>query len=381
MVKKKILLLVFFSVSVFSLFSGETTSSNNLNQEIIIRQHLNYWGVDTDLGFGNFAFKDNLDTVFWLSGGAGVRSLGYYRDEDDNYYEADDDRYEIYEDFKYFRVHTNWGGGITQGIFRVDGESRDLVSLLFKYRGVREWNFKDEERDQILFNSVRNDRDGVLVNSLIAALVFDTVETDPGSAVRSGIYSELSIEEGPEWFFNSLEGVSDFTKYYAGFTFFIPLKEFRNREGEKRSGLYLANYSAFDIVYGENIPMIARQKMGSVDPSNGLGGRIRGFETRRFDGELKVANNTELRLPLPAIKSSFFPNDFFLRPGALLFFDAGYYDLLKGSDPGALLSCGMGVYGDFSGFLKGMSYLSFPMEGERLDKKAMVLSFDVSFHF
>ena len=221
----------------------------------------------------------------------------------------------------------------------------------------------------------------ILLNSIIAALVFDSTITESGSGNRSGIYSEFSVERAPEGFLNNIEGISDFTKYYGGFSFFIPLKDFKNRRDETVSGLYLASYSAADFVDGPNIPMIARQKIGSLTPLNGLGGRIRGFETRRFDSEFKASNNTEIRLSLPEIKPLFFPEKMYLRPGALLFFDTGYYDLLKGSDSEAIISCGGGLFGDFSGFIKGMSYLSFPLKGMRLDEKALVLSFDVSFHF
>ncbi len=85
------------------------------------------------------------------------------------------------------------------------------------------------------------------------------------------------------------------------------------------SGIYLADCFSADFVNGDKIPLIARQTMGSLSPKNGLGGTVRGFETRRFDGEFTVSNNLETRLTLPVIRSRYFRDVLYLRQVSLLF--------------------------------------------------------------
>lgn len=378
-----VFLVLLFSTSLFPSEGGgdENTKKEGSEKNLKIIPDINYWGMNADVHITGFDLLDRLGTSLLLSGGAGIRSLGYYRDENDDFYEADDERYDVYEDLKNLRIHTNWGAGLTQGFIRNPLNNGDLLYGVFKYRGIREWNIEDDSRDQILFNSIRNDKNGILVNSLISALIFDSTVENPGSGIRKGIKSEISLERAPEWFFNDIEGISDFIKYYGSFSFFIPFMKISDKNGIPVSGIYLADYAAADYVSGDYIPLIARQKIGSLNPSNGLGGRIRGFETRRFDGEFKAVNNLEVRMNLPEIQPSFFNGDIFFRPGTLVFLDTGYYDLLSGTDAGTIVSCGGGIFADISGFIKGMAYVSFPLKGDRLDKEAMVISFDVGFHF
>jgi hypothetical protein len=383
---KKVSSITVFLVFLLSmsLFPSEGGGDENIKKEesentLKVIPDINYWGMNADVHITGIDLLDRMGSSLLLSGGAGIRSLGYYRDENDDYYEADDETYDVYEDLKNLRIHTNWGAGLTQGFIKNPQNNGDLLYGVLKYRGIREWNVEDDSRNQILFNSIRNDKDGILVNSLITALIFDSTVENRASGNKKGIKSEISLERAPEWFFNDIVGKSDFIKYYGSFSFFLPLVDFSNKTGTAVSGLYLADYAAADYVSGDYIPLIARQKIGSLNPSNGLGGRIRGFETRRFDGELKVANNLELRMNLPVI--NFTGGESYFRPGALLFLDSGYYDLLSGTDADTIISCGGGMTGDISGFIRGMTYISFPLKGERLDKETMVISFDVGFHF
>ena len=370
------ILLIILTSPVFGLGSGndnEESSKERKTESLIIEPDINYWGMNADISIYGFEIFKDLSSRVLVSGGAGIRSLGYYRDENDEFIEEDDGSRNVYSDFTQLRIHTNWGVALTQGIINREGFRNDLLYAELRYRGIREWNIEDSSREQIIFNSIRPDRDGILLNSLIAALVYDCVSKDEGSGNLKGFYSEISVERGPEWFFNDIEGDSDFIKYYGSFSLYIPAADIRNRSGETSSGIYIADCFSADLVDGNKIPLIARQTMGSLDPKNGLGGTVRGFESRRFDGELTLSNNLETRLTLPVIGTKLFRNRMYLRPGIFTFFDSGYYDLLDGTDAGFLLSCGGGIFGDINGIVQGMAYLSFPLEGERLDEKAMDL--------
>ena len=387
--KKYVLIFLLFSFIqlLYSQEAGkEDKSANNpssveKSEGLIIEPDINYWGMNADVSIFGFELFNDLSSRILISGGAGIRSLGYYRDENDEFIEKDDGTYDVYGDFKQLRIHTNWGAGLTQGIIDNSSSRNDLLYAVLKYRGVREWNIQDDSRDQIIFNSVRDDKDGILLNSFIAALVFDSTSKNRKSGNIKGFYSEVSVERAPEWFFNDIEGKSDFIKYYGSFSFFIPFKEFLNNKAEPVSGLYLAECFSADLIGGEDIPLLARQTMGSLSPKNGLGGAVRGFESRRFDGEFTMSNNIELRMNLPVIKPHFMPGSTYLRPGAFVFFDAGYYDLLAGAEPGTIVSCGGGVSGDISGIIQGLAFLSFPLKGERLDEKTMDFSLSLNFHF
>ena len=376
-------LLIMLTAAVYGQDSGfDNQGGREIKKEgLIIEPDINYWGMNADVSIYGFEIFEDLSSRLIVSGGAGFRSLGYYRDENDKFIEEDDGSRNIYSDYKQLRIHTNWGAGFTQGIINREDSRNDLVYAVFKYRGIREWNIEDSSRNQIIFDSVRPDKSGILLNSLIAALVCEYVDEDKQSGNLKGIYSEISVERAPEWFFNDIEGDSDFIKYYGSFSFYIPAADFINRKGETVSGIYIADCFSADFADGNKIPLIARQTMGSLDPKNGLGGTVRGFESRRFDGEFTMANNLETRLTLPVIRTKMSGNRLYLRPGVFTFFDSGYYDLLDGTDPGFLLSCGGGIFGDINGIVQGMAYLSFPLKGERLDEKAMDFSLGLNFHF
>ncbi len=384
--KKIYFLILLLLITLYPLFSLDDNSDSGSSSEkngngLIIEPDINYWGMNADVSVYGFELFEDLSSHILISGGAGIRSLGYYRDENDRFIEKDDGTYDVYGDFKQLRIHTNWGAGLTQGLVNRIGCRKDLVYAVLKYRGIREWNVEDNSKDQIIFNSIREDKEGILLNSFIAALVYDCTTEDEKTGNKKGFYSEVSLERAPEWLFNDIEGKSDFTKYYTSFTFYQPLAEFDNKNGDTVSGIYLADCGSADFIDGKYIPVLARSTMGSLSPKSGLGGTIRGFESRRFDGELTLSNNLELRMNFPVIKPAFMPRNIYLRPGIFGFFDAGYYDLLSGTDAGTLLSCGGGVFSDISGFVQGMAFLAFPLKGERLDDKVLDFSLSLNFHF
>ena len=375
-------------ISLVPALYGQTTGTDNSenriekkSEGIIIEPDINYWGMNADISVYGFEVFEDLSSRILISAGASFRGLGYYRDENDNFIEEDDGSRDIYGDFTQLRIHTNWGAGFYQGLIDNKGCRNDLIYTVLKYRGIREWNIEDSSRDQIIFDSIRPDKDGILLNSFIAALVYECVSEDSRSGNLKGFYSEISVERAPEWFFNDIEGDSDFIKYYGSFSFYIPAADFRDRNGETVSGIYLGDCFSADFVDGDKIPLIARQTMGSLHPKNGLGGTVRGFESRRFDGELKISNNLETRLTMPVMRTGLFSGRMYIRPGIFTFFDSGYYDLLTGTDEGFLLSCGGGIFGDINGIIQAMAYLSFPLEGKRLDEKAMDFSLGLNLHF
>ncbi|MDX9801601.1 MAG: hypothetical protein RBT69_09725 [Spirochaetia bacterium] len=352
-----------------------------------IERHLRFWGMDFDFcRILEYGISEKTDTILCLSAGGAVRELGYYRDKDDLYFD------ESSADYLYTRLNTNWGAGIEQGLLWNSEGEKNLLSLRLKYRGLRELNFNLAQQDALIFDSLRPDRDGILLNTFIAALVLDNTFFNFESGLKKGYSAELALEAGPKWFLNDVEGDSDFIKYFAGAKAFIPFYE----AAEPRDflqAIYIADYAGIDSSKGDLIPLTARQTYGILRQKNGAGGMVRGFESRRFDSELKVINNIELRLIMRQIKNE--AGKKLLRPGMLAFFDYAMFALLDGydkaegssgdggwlDDSGKIASAGIGLFSEVLSVGTVMMYAGFPLAGSRIDSKAMSVTLTYGLHF
>lgn len=391
--------LLFFIALLFSgthpaaAEQGDADSFSGKQESWYIERHIRFWGVDLDFcRIVSPLFDNGTDTVFILSTGSSVRQLGFYRDTNDIY--TDDDS----TDYLYTRVNTNWGTGIRQGLLPLPGHhpnasvtgKGDFLSFSLRYRGIREWNFNLAGQDSVIFDSIRRDRDGILLNSFYSALILDNVYFERKNGLKKGVFAEIAAETAPEWFFNDIEGESSFMKYFAGVKLFHPLyssadtPESGNSQGKDSflAAVYFAGYSGIDYVDGGAIPLTARQTFGITNPKNSSGGMIRGFEARRFDAETKIIANSELRFIMKQISSP--AGGKLLRPGFLVFFDYCLFDRLSGysnGENGSLASAGFGLFSEVLFLGNFVLYAAFPLAEERIDKKAMAVNVTYSFHF
>jgi len=366
---KLILLFLILFISVFSLFSEESGA-------FYLEERLLTWGVDLDLCYrlAN-GLLEGRNTIFSLTLGGAINWMGYYRDENDIYTDNSD------LDYTFTRANVNWGLGFEQGILWNDKTDKNLLSVLLRYRATRAWNFDMFDQDSILFNSVRPDKDGVLYNTFIVAFVLDDTFYHKETGLREGLHSEVAVEIGPKWFLNDVIGIADFTRLFMNVKYFHPLYE-TERTDRFIKAIYLADSIGADYIFGDNIPLPVRQTYGVQRPSDGCGGRVRGFEKRRFDSELKIINNFDVRFIMPQIKNSKGRKIF--RPGFLAFFDACYFDKLeayKEDGSGILMSTGFTVFSELLSIGSCLFTVGFPIMGERIDKSHVSISLDYGMRF
>jgi len=373
MLHKLILLFLLLFALVIPLYAEQE------KRNFYIEPRLTTWGLYTDFCFRlNRGLFETTDTILRLNIGSVINwSGGYYRDEDDRYTDSSD------LDYLYTRLDTTWGLGIEQGLIWNEEADKNLMLLSLRYRTMRVWHFNICNQDSILFDSIRPDKDGVLYNTFIISLLIDNAFFSRETGLRKGVLAELSAELGPEWFFNDIIGIADFTKIFANLRSFYPLYEAEH--GKKLvTAVYFANSIGIDYVFGDNIPLPARQTFGVQRVSGGCGGRVRGFEDRRFDSEVKAINNFDIRLRMSQIRSS--SGKKILHPGLLVFFDACYFEKLEGykeNGSGTIMSAGFALFSDFFSFGAGTGVLTvgFPLVGERIDKSPMTIKLDYGFRF
>ncbi|MCL2705037.1 MAG: hypothetical protein FWE72_02385 [Spirochaetaceae bacterium] len=369
MVHKPILLLLILLISVFSLFSEELG-------DFYLEERLLTWGVDVDFCYRlTNGFLEGKDTIFTLTIGGAANWMGYYRDENDIYTEDSD------LDYTFTRANANWGLGIEQGLLWNDKTNKNLLSILLKYRAMRAWNFNMANQNSILFDSIRPDKDGVLYNTFIVALILDDTLFYKDTGLRKGLHTEVAAEIGPKWFFNDNIGIADFTKLFINVKYFHPLYETK-RTDKSIKAIYLVDSVGVDYVFGNDIPLPVRQTYGVLRPADGCGGRVRGFENRRFDSEIKIINNFDIRFIMPQIKNG--KGSKILRPGVLAFFDTCYFDKLEGykeDGSGVLMSTGFTLFSELLFLGNCLFTVGFPIIGERIDKGRVAIKLDYGMRF
>ncbi len=381
--------IFFYIIIILTALPAWTLPKEMISSErdsFYIDSHLRFWGMDFDFcRILENGISDKTDTILFLSAGGAVRELGYYRDEADLYADSSS------ADYLYTRLNTNWGAGIEQGLLWNSSSEKNLLSLRLKYRGLREWNFNLAQQDSVIFDSLRPDRDGILLNTIIAALVYDDVFFNRESGLKEGYYAEFALESGPKWFLNDVTGESDFIKYFAGAKAFIPFYEAGAKQ-DFLQAVYLSDYAGIDFVKGDLIPLTARQTYGILRPKNGAGGMVRGFESRRFDGEIKAINNIELRFIMRQIKDN--AGRKLLRPGFLAFLDYAVFGRLDGydesssdgdggwlEDGGEISSAGLGLFSEILSVGTATMYVCFPLAGSRIDGRAMSVTLTYGLQF
>ena len=358
------LLFIFILLNV--LFASPVYATlHDKSDNIITMTNLTVWGMNYGIGYKGFSILEKRDTILWLFAGARISEFAFFRDTNDDNLDIE---VSDYDGLSFWSPHINWGTGFSQGLVDDPRKKTDLVYFSLFYKGVREWYEQDHDT---FFETDRPDRHGLLQNSLIAEIAVDSVLKDKESGMLRGFFTNFTFEYAPNAFFNSYLGDADFRKYYAQFKFFVPMYEFAPES--RFSCLYFGNSTMADYVEGPEVTLYARHHFGSLTVYGGLGGLVRGYETYRFDSDLKLANRSELRLIMKKIPlQSMFKGKAFLRLSAIGFFDMGYYGILDGADDGFICSCGAGGLISFMDILSISGYITFPMTEERLDRRRVV---------
>lgn len=215
------------------------------------------------------------------------------------------------------------------------------------------------------------DKESLLHNTFSMGIVYDSLEQKGKTA--SGLKASLFSENGPSWFFNSLDYYRIGANMYAS----LPLYTYTS-EGTAWLAISAVDYLAVDYLFGNDIPIYAFQSFGGLDKRSGLGKSVRGFEEASYDTNVKIVNNLDIRL---------FGPDLFIKdlyPVLVAFLDAGYYSNYSNAPPAAdgfLLSAGMSFHLVLLNIVHLAPVISFPLAGRRVDGKPWNFGFALGFHF
>jgi len=383
-VKRKYLILIFV-IFINLILSAQTQTEDSQaappadKQLWYIKLQPQMIGINAQIGYKGLPLFSQVDTIYWLLIGAAYQNVNFFRTADGELLTQENiGNLDLYDDIAFERLHFNWGLGISQGILKDEQRNKNILELFTFYR-ARFDNTWTKNNDSLLLTQVSPlpDTDGILQNSLLCGLMLNLVDYNRENKMKSGIYAEASLEWGPEFFFNSVVGKSDFLRLNLTFKSFIPLLNFPEMSSSCLVSIYLANCMVIDYLTGSYIPINTRQSTGGVNPRIGLGGKgIRGLEKGRFDAELKLIDNLELRIIFPSLIHPAFT------PGIFMFLDSGYYYFQEYEDQGFVFSSGAGMFFIIMDKLQLTYYISYLLTETRLDGSAFIpLGFSMKYHF
>jgi hypothetical protein len=353
-----------------SFFSSVHVSAGILS-DLEFVPGLRFWGGDLEIDYKGITLVPSLTTRLCVLFGSGYETIGYYREPDESQYTPPDDASE--ENLALFnRWQYVWALGIRQGILFHKAKNDNLLETYLYYRGKSDTYMQDDVYpDALIFDSGYPDAKGILLNSFITGLFFNSVVVHPTQRKRTGIKIDLSYEYAPG-FINDSEK-ADFSRLTFDARGFLTLIDTdpENKNEKNIFNLYIGNRFLTDCLFGEQIPVVARQAVGGrgLDTSSAFGGVMRGIATRRFDGYLKVLHNFDIRMNLPTL--------WIATPGIVLYFDAGLSDELdyKLSFDSLHTSTGIGLFVFGLGF-DVIVYANYWIDGNKFSP-----SFDFKLHF
>ncbi len=336
------------------------------------------FGINLGIGYIGFPLFHEVDTTFWLLIGAAYQNVNFFRTADGKpLTKANIGNLVLYDDLSFERLSINWGCGISQGIVKDDGPCRNVIELFAFYRGRFDdaWSGNADSTLRTQTDPLP-DTEGILQNTLVCGLMVNMVAYDSEKKMKSGIYAESSLEWGPEFFFNSVVGMCDFLRLNITFKSFLPLFGFSEKTGSCLMSMYLADCLIIDYLTGPHIPIHERQNTGGLNTRLGMGESVRGFEKGRFDAELRLIDNLELRIIFPSLIDSAFA------PGMFIFLDSGYFYFREYENQGLVFSTGTGIFFIVMDKLQLTVYASLLLNEARLDGSTFVpVGFSMKYHF
>ncbi len=349
-----------------SLAAPVVNAQQSGGKDVMLDLSPRLWGLDLGVGVTSLQLFPPLDTTIWVVAGGAWENRGFFRNPDNSPYMGSGLPVDPASAPYYNRLDLNWRLGVEQGIIGGDTGQRDLLTSFLFLRAEMSRPLSDPNATQLLFypgNYHPNEAaDDVHVSALFGFRV-DTTTRDGLTKVFRGYYAETSIEIGPSAFVDFRTQRVNFGQLNLTLKYFLPLYEAPPTARGNRFGLYVAERFIADYLWGSEIPLSVRQKTGGINPSDGMGDAVRGLEVNRFDSNLKIINNFSLRATLPSVISKD------LVPGAMIFFDAGYYNGLplapSGPDnSGFVASTGAGLTVDFLDLGDASIYTAYLLTGD-----------------
>jgi hypothetical protein len=321
-------------------------------------------GADVGVGYRGLALLPNLETTFWVRGGAGYEWLTYYREPSGALVAPGglDGR-----DPSYVRIEGTWSAGIEQGFAWNESTRRNLVEAFAFYRGRIDMH--RTVPGELLDDSPGQDKAGGMVNSLLAGFAYDDLSVDTRSRRISGLAAEISAE-----------GNQEFVRFNGTIQGFLPALDVSG-PGDLLS-ISLGEFLSIDCALGLNggpVPLPVRQTLGGRHGRIGLGYSVRGVDPGSLDTNVKAVSNLEARATL-----HHFPD---LVPGLVAFWDLGYYDQageagVPVSASGWVSSVGIGVSMDFFHFATVVVYVDYRLDAENAGGGRVSLpAIEFGFHF
>ncbi len=393
MYNKKCRRALILAIVVILLFlgTGRVFSEEASDPRFILRPAPTLWGAYAGIGLGFNGFLFDSETKLLLELGASYSERGYFRLPDRSVFAGTTGSF-AGEDAPYYdRLNIAWGLGVEQGLLFDPARRANMLEVFLYYRGEYDDNFRSDGIDQLVFQAnppgAAAGGEEILTNRLILGVSFDSVESAQITKVLSGSRLEASFTWAPQFLLNNLIGSSDYGRLNVTLRNFFPMVGITSDDGMNLFSLYLALFATADLLLGdpEDVPYLARRRIGGLSPRRGLGGAVRGYDTGRYDSRLKVVSSVELRAQLPAL---FIPD---IVPGLLTFIDGGYYSDLfdaptgTSGDPGQegwLVGTGLGLSLNVLDLTTVVMYLQFNLTENNVDGTAVDFPvFGFSFHF
>jgi hypothetical protein len=373
---RKIILFLTFFFEIAAPCTLRAQEASETGNPLSFEVEPEIYGLTLYMAYRGLSFFPNVDTVINVSGGGYYNSYSYYRTPSDQPYDGSLPGYDPEKSTDYNRMGMQLSCGIAQGLLWNEREKNNLLEFFLDYKLSYYKNFKDNKIHQLIFDSALPDRETQLQNSIMVGLEWNDLDTSCKHNMRSGSAADISLEYGPEWFFNSVIGKSDFLRFNAEARVFLPLFDLAADVDSNILSSYLAIFAAFDYAWGNYVPIDVRGTFGGKSPRDGLGYAVRGLEDGRFDTPLKLAANIELRTNLPAVG---LPD---IVPGILAFLDGGYYNFLDYPDSGFVFSTGCGLYVSLFNLADLTFYTTYLLNKKTITGESWVpFSFYFMFHF
>jgi len=289
---------------------------------------LRLFGADLGVGYRGLSLLPGTQTTFWVYAGGGYEGEHYYRDGNGALLAPGSISSSDQPAFN--RIEGAWRLGMEQGLAWNPRTSTNLLEAFLFYRGRYDLNQASGTMLAAPPLSVLPDRDGSILNTLQLGAAWDNLLTN-GHKVRDGVAVETTVEWGPSFFFNTIQGDSDFIRFNGKARWFFPLYDAAPSRPLNLCSVYLGEHLTIDYAMGLNgtrVPLYVRQRFGGRTQNTALGSQVRGVDKGAYDANLKLVNNLEVRVNLPAIPMPGFiallvPD---VVPGIIAYFDYGFYD-------------------------------------------------------
>jgi hypothetical protein len=341
-------------------------------------------GADVGIGYRGLALVPGSQTTLWAYLGGGYEWLNYYRDAGGALLSPGELAASgalAGRDPSFVRIEGAWRLGLEQGFAWNERTTTNLFEVFAFYRG--RVDSYQATAAQLLSDSTLPDRTGQLQNALQAGIAYDDLLFHPEHKVKDGVAAEATVEWGPAFFLNTLNGNANYVRLNAMARGFLPLYDISPGSASNLLSLYAGDYVSVDyaVGLGAPVPLSVRQTFGGRDQNTGLGHSVRGVDSASLDTNLKAVNNLELRLNLPAL----FTRD--LVPGLAAFWDAGYYAQVgeagvpSPAPAGFVTSVGAGIYVDVLDLASLAYYVTYRLDTPNADGKQLETSLEFGMHF